>query len=478
MTSVSQLLGALAGVTLLGSSLAAGDSPYTFVDLGTLGGPESVAMGLNDSRQVVGWSSIPDCTVNGHPCRRAFFWDQGVMIDLGVLPGDEESVARAINDAGMIVGTSESDVVGGSGTFHGFVHFGSMAPLSDLGDGQSFAHDVNEAGVIAGHARDPSVSRDRAVTWTGGAITNIGDTSPLSFNRAQGINDAGIVAGFGWNLFSPNDAIVYGGTWVTIGGIDGPFQNAEASDVNDVGQAVGLQAFPSGAWHAAVWTLGDPKAKDLGVLPGMDHGELYDINDAGQAVGRSYFLPVPFQSRAVVTVGDTLVDLNDFVPADFDGVLYEAREINEHGDIAATALTDSGFRAVLLLNDDAFTWTDEGFALDGVQGTPELAGEGVMLGGTPIGLALSNAAPNATAWLVVGTAEAQVPFKGGVLVPALNVPGFPIPFATDGTGDVSFEATWPAGLPSGLTTYYQYWIVDGAAPFGFAASNGVSATTF
>ncbi len=477
MTRVSPLLGTLAGITLLGSALTAGDSPYTFVDLGTLGGPESVAMGLNDSRQVVGWASIPGCSVNGHPCRRAFLWQQGTMIDLGLLAGDEESVARAINNAGMIVGTSESNVIAGSGTFHGFLHFGSMSALPDLGEGQSFAHDINAAGVIAGHTQDPDVNRDRAVTWTGGVLDNLGDSEPHSYNRAQGINDDGVVVGFGWNLFSPNDALLFAGSWVTIGGIDGPFQNAEASDVNNAGQAVGLQAFPSGAWHAARWTIGNPGATDLGVLPGMDHGELYDINNLGQAVGRSYYVPDPLMSRAVVTMGDTLVDLNDFAPNDFDGVLFEAREINDNGDIAATALTDTGFRAVLLLANDSFTWTDEGFALDGVQGTPSLDGEGVMLGGTPVELALTNAAPNSTAWLVVGTAEAQVPFKGGVIVPALNVPGFPLPFPTDARGAFSFQTTWPVGLPSGLTSYYQYWIVDPAGPFGFAASNGVSATT-
>ena len=36
----------------------------------------------------------------------AFLWQNGVMTDLGVLPGDEDSGASAINSLGQIVGSS------------------------------------------------------------------------------------------------------------------------------------------------------------------------------------------------------------------------------------------------------------------------------------------------------------------------------------------------------------------------------------
>ena len=36
----------------------------------------------------------------------AFLWQNGVMTDLGVLPGDEDSGAGAINNLGQIVGSS------------------------------------------------------------------------------------------------------------------------------------------------------------------------------------------------------------------------------------------------------------------------------------------------------------------------------------------------------------------------------------
>jgi probable HAF family extracellular repeat protein len=466
-------LAQVALVALLAAPALASDPTYTYVDLGTLGGPSSVAMGLNESRQVVGWSSIPGCTVNGHPCRRAFLWDGGVMTDLGVLAGDEESMARAINESGLVVGTSESDIVAGSGTFHGFSWNGSMTALPDLGQGQSFAHDVNDAGVIAGHTQDPAFNRDRAVTWSGGVISNVGASEPHQSSRAQGINEAGEIVGFAWNLFSPNDAVLFDGSWFTIGGLDGPFQNAEARDLNDSGLAVGLQAFPQGDWHPAVWTSNPPGAIDLGVLPGHELGELFDVNDGGLAVGRSYDGLDPFDSRAVFYDGSKLRDLNDLLPAGVDGVLFEAREINEQGDIVGTAVVDGEFRAFLMVRDDP--WQDLGLGLAGVSGVPALEAVGSLCAGDPLDITLTDAVPSATAFLIVGVARIDAPFKGGVVVPAFEAPlGLFLTLPTDASGGFALAETWPGGLPAGTELFLQCWLPDAAAIKGFAASNAVS----
>jgi len=336
----------VAGLAL--TAHAAGGTPtFTYTDLGTLGGPEARAFGLNDDRQVVGWANVSaenDCPGEGRPCRHAVLWSDGSITDLGRLDGDEESVARAINNAGFVVGTSERDVIAGSGVFHGFSWQGAMTALPDLGQGQSFVHDVNENGVIVGWTQDPNVFRDRTVTWDQGVIQNLGATEPHQYNRGVGLNDTGIVVGFAWDLFSPNDAMLYDGArWIQIGGF-GQFQNAEANDVNNAGLAVGLSAHPSGDWHATTWAP-DGTVTDLGLLPGMFLSELYDVNDAGHAVGRAYS---DTESRAIYYDGVVLHDLNDFVPSGFDGVLWDAAEINENGDIAGTALVNGRFRAFLM----------------------------------------------------------------------------------------------------------------------------------
>ena len=69
----------------------------------------------------------------------------------------------------------------------------------------------------------------------------------------------------------------------------------------------------------------------------------------------------------------------------------------------------------------------------------------------------------------------NLPFKGGTLVPAVDVLVAGLP--TSPAGELSLSAAWPPGVPSGLTVWFQEWIVDAAGPKGFAASNGLAGTT-
>lgn len=79
---------------------------YTITDLGTLGGPVSEALGLNNNGQVVGESQTGAVDQYGFPIYHAFVWDVAHgMRDLGTLNGDATSVAVGINDAGAVAGT-------------------------------------------------------------------------------------------------------------------------------------------------------------------------------------------------------------------------------------------------------------------------------------------------------------------------------------------------------------------------------------
>jgi probable HAF family extracellular repeat protein len=81
-------------------------------NLGTLGGADSAAYGINDAGQIVGSSGIL-----GGPVTHAFFRStDGTMTDLGVLAGYTSS-AQAINNALQIVGASTSS----AGPSHAFL---------------------------------------------------------------------------------------------------------------------------------------------------------------------------------------------------------------------------------------------------------------------------------------------------------------------------------------------------------------------
>ena len=69
---------------------------YQLSELGTFGGPESIATAIDRSGLIVGYSNTPG--VDSH--YRAFGYAGGVMSDLGGLTEDGESFATAVNAAG------------------------------------------------------------------------------------------------------------------------------------------------------------------------------------------------------------------------------------------------------------------------------------------------------------------------------------------------------------------------------------------
>jgi len=70
-------------------------------DLGTLGGPRSLATDVSPTGQVVGFSETAAGMI------RAFIWEQDVMTDLGTLGGGN-SLAYGINRGGSAVGQSQT----------------------------------------------------------------------------------------------------------------------------------------------------------------------------------------------------------------------------------------------------------------------------------------------------------------------------------------------------------------------------------
>ncbi len=120
-------------------------------------------------------------------------------------------------------------------------------------------------------------------------------------------------------------------------------------------------------------------------------------------------------------------------------------------------------------------WVDLGNALAGTGGLePAIAGEGNLLDCEPASLIMTDALPNTQSFLVVGQSAINLPVKGGVLVPDLDLI---FGVSSGPTGAVTLSGSVPPGLPAGLTTYFQYWFVDPGAAQGFSASNALSATT-
>src|SRR5215207_8867434 len=138
---------------------------YTVTDLGTLGGEQSRALGLDACGRVVGESQAAANTLAPAPFR-PFHWNNGTMTDLGTL-GGPAGTATAVNQSGTVVGSS---VIAG-GSLHPFTRpaAGPMQDLGTLGGPTAEAHDINTAGQVVGVSEENNSSiQDRAFVWQSG----------------------------------------------------------------------------------------------------------------------------------------------------------------------------------------------------------------------------------------------------------------------------------------------------------------------
>lgn len=229
------------------------------IDLGTLGGFGSWAISINDNREIVGRS-----WVTGNTMAHAFIHRNGIMTDLGVLPGPTNyySAANAINAAGAIVGLSD-----GTGGYPNPTQWVSssltnLAPSAVSGEALS----VNDSGIVVGIMRWGQL--DQATAFTG--------TGPINLGRLAGDTEG------------------------------------VCNDINNVGQAVGNSARPTLA-RAVLWRTITPNAQvDLNtrIAPGSGWqlADAMDINDAGWIVGTGTRNGLP---RGYVLIPRCVADVDD-----------------------------------------------------------------------------------------------------------------------------------------------------------------------
>ncbi|MCY2927665.1 MAG: hypothetical protein NT031_19930, partial [Planctomycetota bacterium] len=149
---------------------------------------ESWSLAINDSDVAVGGISLGGFNLGGYS--KAAKWQGGVLtqLDLGTLNGND-SVAYAINNAGMIAGRS---IIGGN--FHMF----TLSPggaVTDIGVPPAglvpWIEGMNESGqviMMGGGEMDGYI-------WQNGIYTPLHDTDGTNFGAPYGINDAGVVVG-------------------------------------------------------------------------------------------------------------------------------------------------------------------------------------------------------------------------------------------------------------------------------------------
>jgi probable HAF family extracellular repeat protein len=184
-----------AGAHFRGFVLRAGQAARP---LGTLGGSESRAFGINDAGQIVGVSST-----RYDWSHHAFLWQDGAMRDLGTLGGND-SLARALNQRGQIVGSANT----AAGDEHACLFgVGSITDLEEVEGAISQACAINDAGTVVGWEALPRES-PHAFIWQEGRMLDLNrmvfPPGDFRLTYAYSINDRGQIVGCGRLRGSPH----------------------------------------------------------------------------------------------------------------------------------------------------------------------------------------------------------------------------------------------------------------------------------
>jgi probable HAF family extracellular repeat protein len=296
-----------------------------FVDLGTLGGPNSnVAWpGINNQGMVVGIAETEDidplsedwsCSaffpgVTHHICR-AFIWEDGVMRGLSTL-GGHHGFATGVNDLGQVVGWAETAVADPTCTLPQVLQFraalwdartGAVQQLPPLpGDSASAATAINERGDVVGISGDCDLAVGRfsarhAVIWHQGQVSELPNLGGTTWHTPMTINARGDVAGFS-NPAGPGDPegafIAQAFLWTSENGIRnlGTLDNdplSESLGMNNRGQVVGISFGGDNGPRGFLWENG--VLTNLNQLVSLTGGDVITsaqaIDDEGRITGR------------------------------------------------------------------------------------------------------------------------------------------------------------------------------------------------
>ncbi len=266
-----------------------------------------IPTGINDAGQVVG-------TTDSH--KAAVWTKQQGLVELGVPAGFTNSQGTAINNSGSVVGL----VVNlRTSSRQGFFYKDGRLRLLPGKNATPFA--ISDGDVVVGESTVGGNGVSNPVVWMGASLTDLGGCCG---GVATGINSRGQIIGNTYDKRGNYSAFL----WDKINGmqhIGPPDVYSSALLVNNAGDIV-LQEFARG-----VWLRKDGRLTQLG-LSARSPSNPKAINKCGAIVGSSGTFHDYYRGFAWDSI-QGFRDLNTLIGSNSDWKLQEATGINSHGEI-------------------------------------------------------------------------------------------------------------------------------------------------
>lgn len=342
-------------VLTLGSTFAHAQTKYQLTELDGLGGTRTIASGINNSGDIVGWSR----QTNGE--YQAVRWStssSSAQVITGLF-SIMQSQARDINDNGVIVGNYydyNSTVDWSTGSQPWYESF-VLDTSGNVRNESLYLTAINNKGETVGTDVGFSAGRLDADGNPTRVICGI-DTNgqPVSSNcesaYANSINNNGDVVGDAAlvpvaNGYVESRAYLWedSGNFQLLDDLYLGFSSPQ--DINDMGDIVGYSYDPSTSrTTATLWADGVPE--DLGSL--LVNSYAIEINNQGFIIGTSR----TDSSDQTGTLWDdegNIYDINDLLLGYSGGKhIVSLNDINDSGYILATLVDSNGVRSAALLS--------------------------------------------------------------------------------------------------------------------------------
>jgi probable HAF family extracellular repeat protein len=362
--------------------------------LGALpGGGTSLPLGISAGGLIAGISENGqlDPLVPGFPVGRAVLWQNGSITDLGVIEGGYESQANGVNSKGEVAGvftnaTPDANSMYGLG-YQARAFFWQNGVMQDLGtlaggtDAEAIL--INERGQVVGWSyvsSDPIICLGlQPITLATGSfiwdkengMRDLGSLGGMCTIAAD-LNNRGQVVGYSdMNGDAVQHAFLWDGSIHDLGGSLGGLQSG-AFAVNDTGQAVGFANLTGDTlYHAALWKRAGI-ITDLGAVGSDQCTYARSINTKGQVIGNSRpDCANDSGIRPFLWDDGSIFDLNTLIPPGSPLVLQFAQNINDRGEIVAFGVgaNGNGHAALLIPCDEKHSGL-EGCDYDLVDATP------------------------------------------------------------------------------------------------------------